>query len=279
MKDRLNDIPENRDRFRRAYTEKHLRELQLALLDILRHVARICEQNNIPYWIDSGTLLGAVRHGGFIPWDDDIDICIRKEDLDRFETVVSRELPPHLFLQTPKSDFQQRLPIFKVRNLNSFLVEYRDNFSRNYAKGIFIDIFPMEPCPSIPSKISSFLSHEYSRSNSILHAQHYYGLRSFAAFFYFGFRRFMCRCLWNLFNLFANNKEYYSYLLIHNGYGKRHRISSIFPLSRIDFEGQSFSAPANPDQYLRDLYGDYLCLPPVEERHNHAIFFVPSLDN
>lgn len=276
MNEKINSTPKERDRFRRAYTESHLRELQLALLDILRHIAQICERNDIPYWIDSGTLLGAVRHGGFIPWDDDIDICIRKEDLVRFEETVSRELPPHLFLQTPKSD-DQRLPFYKVRNLNSFFVEYRDDFGRSYSKGIFIDIFPMEPSPSFGKKMAYFLSHEYSRSNSILHAQHYYSLRSFIEFFYFGCRRSLCKFLWLLLGLFTGRKKYYSYLLSHNGYGISHLTSTIFPLSRIDFEGESFSAPANSDLYLRDIYGDYHQLPPEEKRQTHAVFFVPTL--
>lgn len=278
MSNQLNHSPESRDRFRRIHTEQHLRELQLALLDILQQVAQICERHDIPYWLDGGTLLGAVRHGGFIPWDDDIDIAIRKEDLERFEKVMVQELPPHLFLQTPQSD-RQRIPFYKVRNLNSFLVEYGDDFSRNYSKGIYIDIFPMEPWPSFGAKISHFLSHEYCRSNSILHAQHYYGLRAFAEFFYFGFRRLMCKFLWNVFGLFTNKNKYYANLLVHSGYGKRHLTSSIFPLSRSNFEGIPFYAPADADQYLQDLYGDYHRLPPEEERHNHAVFFAPILVN
>lgn len=278
MTNQLNNTQENRDRFRRTYTEAHLRELQLALLDILQQVAQICERHDIPYWLDGGTLLGAMRHGGFIPWDDDIDIAIRKEDLERFEKVMVQELPSHLFLQTPQSD-HKRLPIYKVRNLNSFFVEYNDDFSRNYSKGIYIDIFPMEPWPSLGTKLSHFLSHEYCRSNSILHSQHYYSLRSFAEFFYFGIRFLFCKSLWTFLSLFSKKKKYYSNLLIHSGYGKRHLTSSIFPVSTIAFEGKIFSAPANADQYLQELFGNYHQLPPIEKRHNHAVFFITKLDN
>lgn len=277
MTENINGTPENRDRFRRAYTEEHLRELQLALLDILRHVAKICEHNDIPYWLDSGTLLGAVRHGGFIPWDDDIDICIRKEDLARFEKALAKELPPHLFLQTPQSD-PQRLPICKVRNLNSFFVEYADDFNRNYSKGIYVDIFPMESWPSFGYRISRFLAREYGRSNSILHAQHYYSLRACAELFYFGSRRLLCKCIWRLGGLFTGRNKYYSNIIENSGNGFRHLKDTIFPVSRIDFEGESFSAPANPDQYLRDLFGDYHRLPPEKDRHGHAVFFMTQLE-
>ena len=74
-----------------------LRKAQLRMLDILIAVDKICRKHNIPYWLDYGTLLGAVRHGGFIPWDDDLDISMMKEDYDRFLTIASKELPEQFF--------------------------------------------------------------------------------------------------------------------------------------------------------------------------------------
>lgn len=272
-----NGTPESRDRFRRAYTEQHLRELQLALLDILIHVARICERHNITYWLDGGTLLGAVRHDGFIPWDDDIDIAMPYKEFVRFEEVAKKELPEHLFLQTSQTEPENRLPIIKVRNLNSFFVEFKDDFSRTYSKGLYIDIFPMKPWPSLGARFSRSLSRNYCRANAILHTQHYYGLRAFAEFFYFGILRFTCRFLWKFCSLFVKSNKYYSYTLANSGFGTRHLRSSIFPTSRINFEGTEFSAPADCDQYLRDHYGDYHTLPPVEKRYSHAVFFTTDL--
>ena len=83
------------------YKQAHLRECQLKQLAILEVIDHVCKANGIEYWLDGGTLLGAVRHGGFIPWDDDIDIAMRKDDLERFIEVAQKQLPEHLFLQTP----------------------------------------------------------------------------------------------------------------------------------------------------------------------------------
>ena len=74
------------------FKEQQLRACQLKQLFILEEIDRICQKHHIGYWLDGGTLLGAVRHGGFIPWDDDIDIAMRQEDLDRFVEVAPSEL-------------------------------------------------------------------------------------------------------------------------------------------------------------------------------------------
>ena len=76
-----------------------LRKAQLCMLNILIEIDRICRKHDIPYWLDSGTLLGAVRHGGFIPWDDDVDIAIMRSDYPRLKEYLTEELPKDLILQ------------------------------------------------------------------------------------------------------------------------------------------------------------------------------------
>lgn len=129
----------------KQYMEDHRRAVQLKQLDILKEIDALCQRHHIDYWLDGGTILGAVRHGGFIPWDDDIDIAMRLDDLPRFVEVAKQELPEHLYIQTPDTDRNVRLPIFKVRDKNSFLVENADDFTRPYGKGLYVDIFPMMP--------------------------------------------------------------------------------------------------------------------------------------
>lgn len=260
------------------YQRRHLREVQLKQLAILREADAICRRHGIPYWLDGGTLLGAVRHGGFIPWDDDIDIAMRKEDLPRFVAAAKEELPDGLMLQTPETDKAVRLPIYKIRDWGSFLVEEADDFSRPYCKGLYVDIFPMVGYPSLPRGFVKRVARGYCRANAILKSQHYYSLRAFAEFFYFGAKRALCRLLWEAGSLFAKKGEYTSNTLDNNGYGIMHRTDSIFPLSQISFEGISFCAPASPDAYLRDLYRDYRTLPPEEKRKGHAVFFCADLE-
>lgn len=259
------------------HNQKHLRQMQLKLVDILREITTLCDRHNIPYWLDSGTLLGAVRHGGFIPWDDDIDICVPVEDLPRL-VEACRELPKHLSLQCPETEPQMRMPVYKVRDNNSLIVEAGDDFSLSYEKGLFVDIFPMTAWPSFGAKFSRKVARGYCRANAILHAQHYYSLRSTAELFYFGMKRALFATLWKVGGWFCRKDKYYSNTLDNSGNGNRHLRTTVFPLSEIEFEGERFKAPANVDQYLKDLFRDYMALPPEEHRTGHAIFFKTHLD-
>ena len=136
--------------FLTEYVKRNLRDCQLKQLSILEEVDCICRKHAIPYWLDGGSLLGAVRHGGFIPWDDDIDLGMRLEDLKRFIQVAPAELGENLFLQTPESDPSSKEPIIKIRDLNSLYLESGDNLAADYQKGLFIDIFPFIDYPSVP---------------------------------------------------------------------------------------------------------------------------------
>lgn len=259
------------------YLKANLRACQLKQLDILTEIDRICRKYDIDYWLDGGSLLGAIRHGGFIPWDDDIDIAMPLADQQKFCRIAPSELPEHLFLQTPESDPHSKEPIIKVRNLNSFYVEPSDTFSASYQKGLFVDIFPFIDYPSTSRRWVKILGKGISTSYSILHAQHYYSLRSTMEFFYFGLKYGLCRALWKLQEKMHPTGTYMSNILINNGYGIMHRKDSIFPLGHIEFEGKLFRAPANPDAYLKDLYKNYMEIPPVEKRKIHATYIHPEL--
>jgi lipopolysaccharide cholinephosphotransferase len=259
------------------FKEQQLRACQLKQLSILEEIDRICQKHQIGYWLDGGTLLGAVRHGGFIPWDDDIDIAMRQEDLDRFVRIAPSELREGLFLQTPQIEPQSKEPIVKVRDLNSFYVEGADNFAADYQKGLYVDIFPMISYPTLPKKWVKHITLGISKSYSILHKAHYYSLRSFAEFFWFGAKYTINKCLWRLLCAVRPKNVYLSNILINNGYGIMHRQDAVFPLGTITFEGKTFSAPCNPDTYLSDLYRNYMEIPPKEKQKIHSVFIMPEL--
>ena len=261
----------------KKYLEAHRRAVQLKQLSILKEIDAICRRNHIDYWLDGGTILGALRHGGFIPWDDDIDIAMPLSDLPRFVEAAQRELPKGLFLQSPDTDYDVRMPIYKVRDRNSFLVEGADDFTRDYCKGLYVDIFPMMPYPSCSPQFIKRVAKGYCRANAILNSQHYYSWRSFAEFFYFGLKRALCKLQWNVACRFRSKGEYTSNTLNNNGYGIMHRTDSIFPTGRIRFEDAEFNAPADPDAYLTDLYHDYMQLPPADKRGGHAVFYAEKL--
>ncbi len=258
------------------YKRRTLRQCQLKQLSILEEIDRICRLHDIRYWLDGGSLLGAVRHGGFIPWDDDIDIAMPIEDMQRFVSVAPGLLRDGLRLQTPETE-DTKEPIVKVRDTNSFFVEPGDDFSAGYCKGLYVDIFPFIPYPDVSAAFARRYGRGISMSYSILHRPHRYSLRSTAEFFWFGMKYVVCRAAWAAAFALRRKDTYMSNTLVNNGYGIMHRRDSIFPLGTIKFEGKSFAAPYNPDAYLRDLYKNYMQIPPEDKRKIHSVFIMPQL--
>lgn len=260
----------------RDFSQPNLRCCQLKQLSILKVIDSICKKHNIKYWLDGGTLLGAMRHGGFIPWDDDIDIAMDLHDMKRFEELAPAELPENLFLQNPQTDPNVKEQMLKVRDLNSLYIEKGDNFVSDYVKGIYVDIFPFEPHPDIPKSLTKRLSKGITKSVSILHHPHTYSLRAFAEFFWFGTKYLIYMSLWRLLKKICKSSRYAN-IPTMNGYGITHDLQTVLPLSTIKFEDSEFPAPNNPDQYLRNIYGNYMEIPPVEKQHFHSVIIIPEL--
>lgn len=118
-----------------------LRRHQLRMLEMLTYIDGVCVQHDIPYWLSSGTLLGAVRHGGFIPWDDDVDIELLRRDYKRLLRVLRTEKEGRYRLQTHSTDNGYFFPFAKLRDMHSVLRE-NDDIDLGFAyRGIYIDIF------------------------------------------------------------------------------------------------------------------------------------------
>lgn len=132
-----------------------LRQLQLCELEILDEFVRVCEEHGLQYYLVGGTLLGAVRHQGFIPWDDDIDVAMPREDYDKFAKIAVRELAAQYFYQCPETDPYYFLTYAKIRKNGTEVYEERFKDAR-FHKGVFIDIFPLDFCPA-PGPVCHFL--------------------------------------------------------------------------------------------------------------------------
>lgn len=120
-----------------------LRKLQLAQLFMIREIDQICKTHGLTYYLCGGTLLGAVRHGGFIPWDDDLDITMYREDLNKLIAIIQKEYGQKYFVQTFQTDKRYTRYIPKIRLNNTYQVEL-GNENVDMHNGIYIDIFPLD---------------------------------------------------------------------------------------------------------------------------------------
>lgn len=256
------------------YLQTNLRPLQMKLLEMLQAIDVICRRHGIDYWLDGGSVLGAVRHGGFIPWDDDIDLAMRLDDLPRFMEVARKELPPHFYLVEAKAD---GMPAPKIKDRNSFVVERGDYMDTNEDHGLFIDIFPMTAHPNISPRWIKRIARMHCKSTYILRGRHPYSWHSALQWAYFSVMRPLTGVAWWIAGKIFGTGQRFANLPASNIYGTTHRTEDIFPLKEIAFEGLQFLGPANPDAYLRNLYGDYMRIPPPEKRKSHALFYTVHL--
>src|SRR5699024_7471673 len=124
-------------------TGDEIKEVQKDQLDILIEFDRICKKNNIKYQLFAGTLLGAIRHKGFIPWDDDIDVCMLREDYEKFLNICNKDMKNEYFLQTYNSDTNYIMQFAKLRKNNTIFLE-RVTANCDIHHGVYIDIFPLD---------------------------------------------------------------------------------------------------------------------------------------
>ena len=252
-----------------------LRQAQLVMLRILRVFDAICKKHSLTYWLDAGTLLGAARHGGFIPWDDDIDVMMPLADYEHFCKIAPQELPFDMFFQTVHTDPEHDICWAKIRDRFSYMDDPGGPY--NYSQGIPIDIFPgylqterqfkyrnlfgllppFNNAPLKPSKRNSWKRNAYFavwgliqslirpfiKLNAIQKLLQKWGVH--------GVKGFCYNPLLPWFQFFPEDV--------------------VLPVSKIQFEGYEFSAPANTDLYLTIYFGDWRKLPPVSKRHSHNI--------
>ncbi|MDL2277341.1 LicD family protein [Parabacteroides sp. OttesenSCG-928-G07] len=239
-----------------------LRKLQLRELEMMCEIDRVCRKYSIPYWLSSGTALGAVRHGGFIPWDDDLDIEVLRKDYKRLLKLLEKDLPETMLVQTTTTDKYYIQQYAKIRDLTTEVTE-RDVTANKYTyKGVFVDIFPMERVPKGIKRFSSKLYGQIFRLASYSKA-YSYGLMRFYLFvlekIIFPFLR--------LFSFLAPSDILQYSLGV--GFLKERNKADIFPLKEMNFEGKQFFVPNNINEYLSQHFGNYMTFPPLESIEQH----------
>ena len=252
--------------------EAVLKRVQKTELDILEIVHRVCMENDLRYSLAYGTLIGAVRHQGFIPWDDDIDICMPREDYERFIEIWPSYHFSEYILQNLDTDEDFTQNFTKIRKKNTtFLQPGEEKY--NYNKGFFIDIFPGDRVPS--SKLKKDIQYIYMAVN-LLYSRKFKSESK---------NKIVC-LVEDI--LFLMPKSQYRKLAKHaEKYIKKYNINndgayvfastietakSYYPSDifenriLLEFEGKKFYAYKEYDKCLRIEYGDYMQLPPKEER-------------
>ena len=260
-----------------------LRKVQLAQLEIGKEIKRVCDENGIKYFLDSGTLLGAIRHKGFIPWDDDMGIL--REDYERFIEIAPKELKPEYFLQTWKTDKSYPYAFAKIRKKGTVFIEAVSQ-KTNAHNEIFVDVFPYDIYPddeTVRTKLTKkIMLLKYSlwmkdgmtpwlRHKSVLdrllvkakYVPHYfYALTHSRDAMIAKYEKLMP----------MHNAETSKYYVEQSGgtpFGKWIIPTECFKdFIEVKFEDTMFLVPEKYDLYLKTVYGDYMQLPPVEKRGN-----------
>lgn len=247
-----------------------LRKVQLRILEIMVEIDKICRKHDIKYWLDGGTLLGAVRHGGFIPWDDDLDICMMEEDYKKFIEIAPKELPKHLLLQLPELDPSYTFELCKVRDKNSIFITQHEDFTKQYAKGLYVDIFDAMPYPKVSKKILKPLMKWMAKTHFFFTVKQDVTLKNFIATLTFPLLNVFLQGIWGIICLKPKTKIGKN--KFRNTYGTYYEPNDIFPLKDIDFEGKKLMAPQDPNGVLSSIFGEYMTIPKKEQRVSHIIY-------
>lgn len=260
-------------------TINRLKELEL---EIIKDIDEICKTNNIKYFLVGGTLLGAIRHKGFIPWDDDIDIGMMRDDYNKLLEILSEDnnnKKNKYFVQNYYTDIEYPRYITKIRlNGTVFLEGSVKNYNMHH--GVFIDIFPLDRIKDKNEKMLDFRS-ALSKKIMILksirngHFKHKNKYKKNIAILMRPFTFLLPLKFYNkvidFIYGYQNSKDCRYVTNFSSQYGWR---KQTFPIevygegTYLEFEGHQFMAPAKWEAVLKSLYGDYMKLPPEEKRNS-----------
>lgn len=263
---------------------KQLKQVHKIQLEIALEVKRICHKYNIKYSLIAGTLLGAVRHEGFIPWDDDLDMGMLRADYERFIEKAKDELSDDYFLQTWETDQAFGLPFAKIRKNGTIFLE-KSVSKTNQHSGIYLDIFPFDQVPTTPMAKQAHNIKTYILKRVLMSKLGYevwdHDSRFKKATYQLVNLLFKPVSLEKTKDLLEKEMIQYNHqdsnhvVAIGGSYGyKKETIkkSWLGHLQTIEFEKEQFTVPVDHKKYLKNLYDDYMTLPPKNKRYNrHGI--------
>lgn len=266
--------------------ELSLTEIQKVELDILTKVADICKRENLRYFLYYGTLIGAIRHHGFIPWDDDLDICMPRPDYEKLIDYFKRhssELAP-LKIEHYSVNKDYIFPILRISD-SRFYTVYEGK--KEYGLGIFIDIYPFDGCGNNETEVKN----TYNKSKNLISIISSGGREKFEKS-PGGWKRNLVKWIiykyTSLFGLKGIIKrldmiakkqsfdecKYVNTTVWWTSTKYIQKRTDMIDYIDVDFEGRKFKTIKNYDAFLRKRYGNYMKLPPENERYGHHFYKV-----
>lgn len=260
--------------------EEPIQQVHALQLAMLLEVDAICRKHGLSYYLIFGTLLGAVRHGGFIPWDDDIDIGLLRDDYEQLLPILETELDEtHYKVQTAENDAGLTIPFAKIRCNHTIFQEFIAPEKAEYHQGVFLDIFPLDNVPDEADERRS-LKRQYFLRHFALRRK----IEGYTSRFWFLNLAYALYAMADIPDLLVKRREVMTSSVRHDtekliafpsaraDYDTSFLLrAQLAPAKDISFCGHPVMAPAETDAQLTMLFGDYMKLPPVEDRKGHHL--------
>ncbi len=274
----------------RRITPDELKALQVHLLKMYKDIEAVCDRHGLTIMLAFGSVLGAVRHGGFIPWDDDLDVLMPRDDYDKFINLYADELPDNYITYAPDSKNGPIYRICKVVDSSTRLVPAGVEETGEPSQGVFIDVFPLEYITDnkwvnrYKKAVCMFLMYTASsvdqfKANSRSYRKLMSGSPS--ARFNYWFRMIWGFCFsflktstwYNLCDRFCRSTKKTRFVdyVSANYRWKPKPLEMFLPVSKADFEDTSVYLPNQPVQFLEEVFGDWQRIPPESERWEHFV--------
>lgn len=269
---------------------ENIKEIQKITYRMLKFFSEFCEENNLKYCLGGGSALGAIRHNGFIPWDDDIDIIMPRPDYMRFISLIREKKGNNIFeknnivINSIYLGSKTIFPFIRITDSRTKVIQKRHKIHEE--TGIWIDIQPSDGVPK----------------NKYNQKLYYYGYRILADCYLasitkLGVKRrnkLITYLQWGLFPIYwlFSLLDYEKMLFILDKYVQKYDFEKssevmvfsgraglkeifnkeqFFSLKKLKFEDKEYNVPGNIDLYLKRLYGDYMEIPPIEKREKHEM--------
>lgn len=274
-----------KDDYSISLNRKKIWDIELAILE---DIDVICRENNLQYFLHGGAGLGAMRHQGFIPWDDDLDIGMPRDSFEKFIDFFSARFQKKYSIQYGCGQYEECGTFLRIRDRNSTAIIKSQWDNKEQCHGVFVEVYPFDHSVSshFLRRLQASKIEMYERAlNHRFFGKKFSGVKGMLDFLFS--KAISTRCLWNLWN--RECQKYNKYITVwcdtpslpkYFREGIHHyRMEDVFPTVYTTFEHSQFPIPANNDAILKIEYGNYMQLPPLELRGKHhecLVFFDPN---